>query len=1015
MEREFIGSNQPLLRPTEALDPLIRADPARSTIKKRRNLRNRKKRIPRSLAMSDVRNNQTDNPLGSNTQLSSVGSDDSSTNTPIMSTSSYPATRKDFDFPSVVKGTGSGYFNGAEISRYLENFEDTCIDKGVHSYADRARYFRRWVEFDLRTVVTAELDKHSTWEAAAAALKKHWKYSDPKQTDDAYQTLIKFYRTPIGSDADNIMDALQRMDIFMSNLGADERAVAQLSATGDFMGKMDEFLQTAIRDRLNMSKATLRKMPWADFRAFLAEYAADGFQVGNRISRARTASPHQPTTIPPRLRSQSPAPRTSSNTKVKFDTTPSQSSTGTSASSKKADSSDQKFEKILEHVTGAMNNLSINILSSLNAMDRGRQQVIATRPITQGDDLDEDGLTSVFTGAQYSGYTPNPGGASGGVRRSSSREPAKKCYYCGAKDHTRDACADWARDQGCGIVHSCKGVYLGRISPDGSRSQYSLNPDHVQACMQYGKLRDYVWALIHRMGEEFPYWKEFQDRLAEYNKTNPSRVWVFDESMIQFPEQAINRGLIAIKPHDQRTEVRTSVQRVGSHDSAFEYIDKDDCTIHYTMISEGAEGQNWLQTTTHKVGKLYDPSTAAPSVLPPVGNSELDSEDEDASPSRTSSSSETLATNALGESSVRHSSRVKDHLKPAYTGPTPIKLPPIVPKKVAQRDHSSDRTEEKGPTRKVSKSSGTTDAVVQGLVEQFLQAKITVSPQQLFALHEDYTRAMRNALNSIDRANGRVYEYYGTSTQDSDQPGALREEAEEGIHTHVNLVQNEQRVPEEFPKPSGSSDQPKTRRYTAPAIFGVTKDGCLALAKGGAWATALNQGFTSLDLNQQNLLKTPLHIQTYEQQAEAGYVTRIYALPALWVHGGESEGPKWLAMLDSGSECNTCTMDFVKRHNLHVIATDATSQGLHGDKVRFVGETIATLYLAYKPIKVHFFVLSEPFSKTHDILLGMPFFADTSLTFDFTDDRLISANVVLGNRLIKCHVVTPSKVKRTKA
>ena len=70
-----------------------------------------------------------------------------------------------------------------------------------------------------------------------------------------------------------------------------------------------------------------------------------------------------------------------------------------------------------------------------------------------------------------------------------------------------------------------------------------------------------------------------------------------------------------------------------------------------------------------------------------------------------------------------------------------------------------------------------------------------------------------------------------------------------------------------------------------------------------------------------------------------------------------------------------------------------------------MGEAFGKIILAGNAITEHFFVLDGDTGE-YDILLGMPFLRDTSLTFDYNDGRLVTANYIIGNKLIKAHVVS---------
>lgn len=72
--------------------------------------------------------------------------------------------------------------------------------------------------------------------------------------------------------------------------------------------------------------------------------------------------------------------------------------------------------------------------------------------------------------------------------------------------------------------------------------------------------------------------------------------------------------------------------------------------------------------------------------------------------------------------------------------------------------------------------------------------------------------------------------------------------------------------------------------------------------------------------------------------------------------------------------------------------------------------------LAGVPILCHFFVIDNTEALGfHDLLLGIPFFTDTSLTLDFMKGCMISANMLYGGKLIKAYVVKKEVIDKMKA
>jgi hypothetical protein len=205
------------------------------------------------------------------------------------------------------------------------------------------------------------------------------------------------------------------------------------------------------------------------------------------------------------------------------------------------------------------------------------------------------------------------------------------------------------------------------------------------------------------------------------------------------------------------------------------------------------------------------------------------------------------------------------------------------------------------------------------------------------------------------------------------------------------------------------SDQRATR---VPAIFGITNDGLYAVAQHGFWEDILLDRRTTAPAEEAEiLLRTPVSKLTLNQRVQLGLLTRTHALPSLYCQLESIHGEKELALIDSGSECNCLSIFAVQKYGLAIQETRTMSKGLYQSRA-FLGETQAKVILAGQAVTCHFFVLDDT-AGGYDLLLGMPFLKETSLTFDYSDGRLVTANVVMGNKLIKAHVVSDKTAKVT--
>ena len=77
----------------------------------------------------------------------------------------------------------------------------------------------------------------------------------------------------------------------------------------------------------------------------------------------------------------------------------------------------------------------------------------------------------------------------------------------------------------------------------------------------------------------------------------------------------------------------------------------------------------------------------------------------------------------------------------------------------------------------------------------------------------------------------------------------------------------------------------------------------------------------------------------------------------------------------------------------------------------FLGETQVRIVIGPGQISCHFFIVPDD-AGAHEIILGMPFFRDTSLMFDFKDGRLVTSNATIGGKIVRAYVVSENTSRR---
>lgn len=195
------------------------------------------------------------------------------------------------------------------------------------------------------------------------------------------------------------------------------------------------------------------------------------------------------------------------------------------------------------------------------------------------------------------------------------------------------------------------------------------------------------------------------------------------------------------------------------------------------------------------------------------------------------------------------------------------------------------------------------------------------------------------------------------------------------------------------------------------ALTTMTESSELAVPRSGFW----NDGTTEIKDDKRKVLDTNLvglsdhdDVNTCTTLTGAP-ATRIHALPMMYVRVGPSEESAAIrAILDTGSEANIVSAEYADRHGLAYEPTEVYSSAYHtGRPIRFLGEMRERIWVAGQWVPGHFFVM--PLGQTkHDILLGMPFAKDVSLTFEWSKTSdLLRANFLIRNLRIIATVYAP--------
>jgi len=117
--------------------------------------------------------------------------------------------------------------------------------------------------------------------------------------------------------------------------------------------------------------------------------------------------------------------------------------------------------------------------------------------------------------------------------------------------------------------------------------------------------------------------------------------------------------------------------------------------------------------------------------------------------------------------------------------------------------------------------------------------------------------------------------------------------------------------------------------------------------------------------------------------------------------------------LDSGAEANIISSAYVQRNGLAMIQEKSSSVAYGGGKVEFLGRVVERVWIAGTPIEVAFFV-AEAKVVRQDLLLGLPFFSQTRLNFEYNDRGDVKAAVMTlqNSRIVAALTMIPDGLHR---
>lgn len=124
------------------------------------------------------------------------------------------------------------------------------------------------------------------------------------------------------------------------------------------------------------------------------------------------------------------------------------------------------------------------------------------------------------------------------------------------------------------------------------------------------------------------------------------------------------------------------------------------------------------------------------------------------------------------------------------------------------------------------------------------------------------------------------------------------------------------------------------------------------------------------------------------------------------------------AMLDTGAEMNIITKSLCEEAGALIVSGSFNTVAFGGSEVRMVGLTEVSLLIGGCEGSFVFHVVDDSrFQPTHEILLGMPFIMQSEFSFEYTRDKQLRGNFLLGKTRLVATILgstTEKKPQRTR-
>ena len=905
------------------------------------------------------------------------------------------------DFPTYSEAGLDSPFQGADITEYLEAFDDSCED---FELTDNQKYVKwlRWCHYDYKQQVRAgkeDLGEPFVWEDFKKFLNDQWGFRDPHQKERPLEALRRFYNRPIDAQPPSILNAINQHGALLAKLKADERAHAKTECTRHFYNALDPVVKANIRQRKDKSDEEVMEIPWETFRPWILRFAQDGYI----LEQGQVARPNPLSPLSGAVKSIERPSRLSSlpdkDSAENFLLVPAKAAPGApSRGLAKQEARDAKIEDGIQQLTEQMAAMKLALLHATTNVPAQpgilrSKQPVRTHVNTQRVAFEDDDIDIVDTLAMR---TRERAVANGSGLYNPNRRAEVRCYCCGFEGHSLPQCAIYNEVCGTGLFHQSWGESWLGPHPGGANKPSpadKLDRSEVEDMKRDHQFLDYLIAKLASVPNR-PYYQTFVKWYCEvFKPQNPNYVLNWEligqtgrpEPSLDDPYGLRIGGVPPVKP------VQVNIHKVANAQGRhlITYPDAKDIRSH-----------EWKR----------DVKTFVQLVEQPLADLEPMSED--------GSEEEAEQRKALVLAAKRRRVEVEDAEEEEGTRDVPSTLEDKPTAQANEEDVTQPPVEEEGATSKTSTAASSTGteapkrkgtaptkrinlrgpdkdgSAPNDVINEWIERIMTGKSRESLASLLELCPPLRVALVSYleDDSAEPIIVYKGSAVATPDEPKSRP------VKTNVLRV----------------SDREKMARYTTPAISAVAEDGELRVYHDGLWKDLKAGNLTPSALGDLNdrVAKTYFQETTSIGFANtSGPYTRLTSLPSLYINIDNPDSRKVLALLDSGSECNVISIRLAKALGLPIRETKVQSQGINGvDPVPFLGETVVPLFLCEKKLRVHFFI-SQCDVANHDMLLGMPFFMDSRLNWlhsaeEEKERRIIAAKVSFeGVRIIASVVV----------